>query len=151
MLCFEKTVPRPISKKSKLSISLDQQFKALCFVFIVYQDKDYRNTLKLSCRPHAFTSYKALKKKGGLVLVSQHHFLHDSQRNYFPCYILSPDNVSLSGCLYFVRYRAIFVLQLFANQVVTSQILKLIHLSNQTVFSKTSRQRFKYLENKKSF
>ena len=40
--------------------------------------------------------------------------------NYFSCYILLNDQVSLSGCPYFVRYWAICLLQLFANQVVTS-------------------------------
>ena len=29
------------------------------FVFIVSQVEDYRNTMKLNCRPLAFTSYKA--------------------------------------------------------------------------------------------
>ena len=35
-------------------------------------------------------------------------------------YNLLPDQISLSGCLYFVRYWAISVLQLFVNEVVTS-------------------------------
>ena len=32
------------------------------FVFIVCQVRDYRNILKLSCRPLAFTLYKAFLK-----------------------------------------------------------------------------------------
>ena len=43
--------PRPISEKSKLTISLDQKF-----AFIVSQVEGYRNMSKLSCRPRAFTS-----------------------------------------------------------------------------------------------
>ena len=39
----------------------------------------------------------------------------------------------MSGYFYFVRYWAIYVLQLFVNQVVTSLILKLTVLSNQVV------------------
>ena len=57
-------IPRPFSKKSKLSISLDgsiiQSFIQL--VFTVYQLEDYQNILKLSCKPLAFTSFKAFPK-----------------------------------------------------------------------------------------
>ena len=45
------------------------------FVFIVCQVEDNQNTLKLSSRLLAYTSYKALK--GGLELVSVPHFLRD--------------------------------------------------------------------------
>ena len=56
--CGGETSPRP-----KLSISLDQLFKALNkFVFLVYQVEDYQNIFKLSCKPLAFTSYKAFLK-----------------------------------------------------------------------------------------
>ena len=56
--CGGEIIPRPFSKKSKLSISLDQNFKALySFVFIVSQVEDYRKWLELSCRPLAVTSY----------------------------------------------------------------------------------------------
>ena len=54
-----ENIPRPFCKKSKLSISLDQSSKVLYSVFIVCQVESYRNILKLSCRPLAFTSYKA--------------------------------------------------------------------------------------------
>ena len=47
---------RPFSEKLKLSISLDQYSKAE-FVFIVSQVEGYRNVLKQTCRPFAFTSY----------------------------------------------------------------------------------------------
>ena len=53
------TILRPFSKKSESSISLDQQFKVLSSLFIVRQVEGYQNILKLSCRPLAFTSYKA--------------------------------------------------------------------------------------------
>ena len=44
--------------------------------FYVSQVEDYQEKLKLSCRPLAFTSYKALlKNKKGLELVSLPHFL----------------------------------------------------------------------------
>ena len=47
------------------------------------------------------------------------------EEKYFSSYVLLIYEISLSGGLYFVRYLAICVLQLFVNQVVTSQILKL--------------------------
>ena len=46
------------------------------------------------------------------------------QEKCFSCCILLTDQISsLSGCLYFLRYRAIYVLQLFVVQPVTSKIL----------------------------
>ena len=52
-------------------------------------------------------------------------FLHHIQRIIFQqkcflCYILSTDQISLSDCLYVLRYWTIYVLQLFVNQDVTS-------------------------------
>ena len=44
---------------------------------------------------------------------------------YFCCYVLLIDQIPWSGCLYFMRYWTICVLQLLLNQVVTSWILKL--------------------------
>ena len=52
--------PRPFLKKSKLSISLDQQSEVSYSLFLLYvQVKDYQNVLKLRCQPLAFTSDKA--------------------------------------------------------------------------------------------
>ena len=46
--------------------------------FYCMQVEDCPNILKLSCRPLAFTSYKALSKTNrSLELVSLPHFLHD--------------------------------------------------------------------------
>ena len=35
------------------------------------------------------------------------------QENFFSCYILLTDQISLTGCLYFLRFWAIYPLQLF--------------------------------------
>ena len=52
-----------LSKELKSSISLDQQSNVLYSLFLLYvQVEEYRNTLKLSYRPFAFTSYKAFSK-----------------------------------------------------------------------------------------
>ena len=50
-----ETSPRPFSEKSKLIIPLDQCSKVLYSFFFVCQAEDYRNILKLSSRPLAFT------------------------------------------------------------------------------------------------
>ena len=78
-----------------------------------------------------------------LGLVSPPHFVIIIQEKCFTCYILLTDQISLPDCLYFLRYWSICVVQLFVNQFMTSQILKLI-LS-------FARQKIKYLENEKSF
>ena len=58
--------------------------------------------------------------ENGLGLVSLPHFVYDFPKKCFSCYILLTDQISLSDGLYFSRYWAICVLQLFVNQAVTS-------------------------------
>ena len=104
------------------------------FVFIVCLIEGYRNILKLSCRLLAFTSYKALlknKNRSGTSIPAPFSasFL---KKKYFSYNIMLPDQISLSGCLYFVRYWTICVLQLVVNRVVTSQILKLTFTQRKT-------------------
>ena len=53
------------------------------------------------------------------------HILCMIFRQKCPFYILLTDQISLSGCLYFLRYWTIYVFQLFVNQVVTLWTLKL--------------------------
>ena len=62
------------------------------------------------------------------------------EEKYSSCHILLPDQISLSGCLYFVRYWAICVLKLFLNQVATSHLetkefRNKPYLSNEAVLS----------------
>ena len=47
------------------------------------------------------------------------------QEKIFSSYILLSYQNSLSDCLYFLTYRSTCVLQLFVNQLVISQTLKL--------------------------
>ena len=47
------------------------------------------------------------------------------EEKYFSCYILLTDQISLASCLYFLKYWATNVLQLFVAQSVMSQILNL--------------------------
>ena len=65
------------------------------------------------------------KAKG---LVSPLHIVYDFSRKMFLMLhfniIILTDQISLADCLYFQRYWAKCVLQLFVNEVVTSQNLK---------------------------
>ena len=64
-----ESVPRPFPKK---------------FAFIVCQFEDYRDILKLSCRPLASASNNFFwKTKRALELVSLRHFLYDFWRKIF--------------------------------------------------------------------
>ena len=58
---------------------MDQQSKVLYSFFLLHvQIKNYRNVLKLSCRPHTLATHKAFSKiRRGLELVPLTHFLHD--------------------------------------------------------------------------
>ena len=56
--------PRPLSKKSKLSISLDQQFEIFYSLFLLsVQVTNYINIMNLRCWVLAFISYGAFLKK----------------------------------------------------------------------------------------
>ena len=61
----------------------------------------------------------------GLEIVSPAHFVHDFSTKMFLMLFFINLQISLPGCLYFLRYLAICVLQWFVNQIVTSWILKL--------------------------
>ena len=72
--------------------------------------------------------------------------------NFFSCYTLLPDQISLSGCLYFMRYWAMCV---FAKLAVMPEILKLtFYLFNQAVFStrpKSQNKSLNILRTKRAF
>ena len=91
--CSGETIPRPFSKKSKLSISLDQQSKVLYSLFLLCaKSKVYQNILKLSCRPLTFISYKTFLKKQiqSPCLI----FCMIFERKYFSSYVLLTDFVN---------------------------------------------------------
>ena len=62
------------------------------------------------------------------------------QEKCFSCYSLLCDQVSVSDWLYFLRYWAMCLLQLFVNQVVLPNFDKRL---------KHMRQKIKYLEERK--
>ena len=61
--CVEETIPRHLFKKIKIEYMSEWiVYSCIQLGFIVCQFQDYRNILKLSGRPLAFTSYKFFKK-----------------------------------------------------------------------------------------
>ena len=64
--CSIKTSPKHFFKKSKLSISLDQQYKDLYSLFLLnILVEGYRTTSKLRCRTLAFKAFLKNKKRSG--------------------------------------------------------------------------------------
>ena len=88
-----------------------------------------------------------------LGLVSPPHFVYDISKKCFACYIILTDQISLSNCLYFSRYWAICVLQLFVTDcdVIETEMNFIFLIKSFWYMTKKSRQKFKYLENKRSF
>ena len=74
----------PFHKKPKLSISLDQQFQMLEFVFIVCPSRSLPKYIKTMVLTTWFYLIKLIwKTKRGLDLVSLPHLLYDFWRKYF--------------------------------------------------------------------
>ena len=69
-------------------------------------------------------NFDILEKSLGML--SPSYFVYDFSRKMFSCYILLTDQISLSDYLYFLRYWAICVLQLFDSRLLTSKNLNLI-------------------------
>ena len=96
-----------LSKLSNLNASLDHYlaFYTVCFYCMLIED--YRNKLKLNCRPLAFTHEtlfnKDIKRSRASLPAS---FLPDFWKKIFFLF----GKISLSRWLYLVRYWAIFVL-----------------------------------------
>ena len=94
--CVGETSPTSLSKKSKLSISLHQQYEILYSLLLLYvQVEDYPNILILRHWLLAFTLYKAFFKKirRSLELVSlPHFFFHFKRKNFFTLYSINWPN-----------------------------------------------------------
>ena len=129
----------------------------LQFSFNIFQQHSIWYTIKTNCvklqtiGPEIW-SIQTFQKR------VQEQFLHYNLSEIFreksySCYILLADRISLSGCLYFLRFWAICVLPLFVFQVGMSKILKKPHLSIKPFFYmiKNSKRKFRYLEEKASF
>ena len=103
-------------KKSKLS--LDQQSDVIKFVLVVCQSRGLLQYIKTKVLTTCCYLKALLKAKGDLELVSCFIFCMIFGEKYFSRYILLIDQISLPDCLYFLRYRTIYVLKLFLVQSV---------------------------------
>ena len=83
--CCEETIPRPCSKKSKLSISLDQWSKVLYILFLLYAKLRAIKICWNYAAGHLLLSHIKLlwKTKRGLELVFLPHFCMISEEKYF--------------------------------------------------------------------
>ena len=112
--CGRKASLRPFYKKSKWSISLDQQSEHLYSLFLLYcHFEDYQNKLKLKYWSLAFNSFEAFflkkKKRSGNSLSASFSawFL---KKYIFHTIFYKTNEILLSDCLYFLRYWVICVL-----------------------------------------
>ena len=104
---MEKLVPGIFLKNQNWAYSWINNLKFCTVCFIACQGQRYRNIFKQSCRLLAFTSYKDLfliKQKEFWIYFPCLNFFMIFEEKYFSCYVLLIDQVSSSGCLYFVRY-----------------------------------------------
>ena len=121
-------------------------------VFLLYvQVEVYQNILKLRCRPLAFTFLKLFwKTKRGPRQVFLPHFQHDFWRKIFSLYIVLTDQISMSDCLYFLRYRVICVLIVIiccpVCEVINFEINHNLFIAPFSYITKMSGQNYKYLK-----
>ena len=104
--CGGETIPRPFSKKSKLIRSLHQLSKVLYSLFLLYAKLKTSEMYWNYAADHSpLCNTKLLQKtknevwNWSLCLI----FFLILKKN-LSCYILSPDHISYSACLYFIRY-----------------------------------------------
>ena len=95
----------------------------LYFISTWEMSKYIETKLETSCFYLILSIFSKIKRS--LELVSLPHFLHNFWRKMFlPLHYINWRSFNV-WLLYFVRYWAICLLQLFVNQVLTSWILKL--------------------------
>ena len=92
-------------------------------------------------------NFDFLEKSLGVVIPP--HFLYVFREKCFSCYILSTDQISLFGCLYFLRYWAMCVIAIvcFPGCDVINFGINLIFPIKAFLYL----TKFTYLENKNSF
>ena len=120
--CGGETIPRHFSKNSKLSISLDQQSKALYSLLSLYAKLRISKYIETKLQTNYLYLIQSFLKRQNEVWNQppSRFFYLIFEEKYLSYYILLTDQISLSGCFCFVRYWAICVLQLFVNHVVRS-------------------------------
>ena len=125
-------------------------------VFLLYaQVKGYRNMLKLSCRPLAFTLFQAFlkKTKRGLELFPLPHFLQDFWRRIFlKLYSINwPDLIVWLSFFHEILGNICIVIACFQGCDVVNLEIDLIFLINLVSYIiKNARTKF-FLRNEKCF
>ena len=118
------------------------KFYTVCFYFMTSWglSKYIETKLQTTCFHLILSFFKKIRR--GLELVPRLIVRIIFVEKYF----LSIDEISLSGCLYFVRHLAICVLQLFVNQVGLHELWSYTYLSNQAIFPTWPKSRDKNLD-----
>ena len=104
--CGGETIPTPFYKKSKLSISLDQYSKDLYILFLLLPSRGLSNVIETKLLTNCFylLPHKALLKTKKRYGTRMYLIFCIICEKGFCCYVLLPDQISMSGCLYFMRY-----------------------------------------------
>ena len=126
------------------------KFYAVCFCCM--PSWGLSNILKLCCKPLAFTYVKFKKTKRRLELSLLTSFCMIFEEKYFSCYSLLTDQMSLSGCLFWDIGQHMYCNCLLTRSWRHNFDLKISFYSSRFFYmTKMPRQKFKYLENKRSF
>ena len=104
-----KTSPKPFSKKSKLSIYLDQPSEISQFVFIACPSRALPKYTEFKVLTTCFY-YKAFFLNEVQNQSPCLTFSKIFKEKYFSCYIQLTNQISLSNRHYFLRYSAIYAL-----------------------------------------
>ena len=116
------TSSRPLSVLDKALYKADSSYLQLSFN--IFRQLLTWHTIKSNC-----IKLQTIDPEISLSLIFQkrvweqyfHHILcMIFEEKFFSFHLLITDQISLSDCLYFLRYRVICALQLFVSQVVTS-------------------------------
>ena len=154
--CGGNTSPRPFSKKSKLSIALDQQSKVLYSLFLLYvQVQGYRSLLKGAehlLLPH-IKLFFFFKKKKGYGTSSATLFSAWFLKIFFTlCSINWPNFTVWLSLLLEVWTNMCIVITCYSSCDVQVKINVLAFLSSHSSpWQIQSGQKFKYLKKEKSF
>ena len=119
--CGGETIARPSSKNWKLDIfPIDGlKFYTCCFYFMpnwrLFKYIDVKLQTLCFCLILSFLKNKKEVWNYSPFLI----FCMIFEEKHLSCYVLLTVQISLPGCLFFARYWAIRVLQLFMSQVLT--------------------------------
>ena len=137
----KKLFLNPFLKNQNWGYLWIKSLKFMQFVFVVCQVEGYR----------IYWNY-AKKTKRGLELSLLTSFCMIFEEKHFSCYSLLTDQMSLSGCLFWDIGQHVYCNCLLTRSWRHNFDLKISFYSSRFFYmTKMPRQKFKYLENKRSF